>query len=254
MQNLRPSIAVVTFSLVWCLSITVSHRALGETKSPASAKALFDEAVRKEMERKVAAKQTELDRLGEDLKKAKQEIDELEQSIGKVNAAVADTTGQLEQLTAEKNRLTKDLDLSNLRLEADKLKAEGLKMLGNAHAKSRDALARRAEEIDLKTVIVAARMQELSAETSTENPGTSTKAKTLKGAPLISESQKKLAKAEDATAKAISIARQAMEAASLKLRQADSAAAKAEKKRAEIALEQNPSFPGGNDPLSSANP
>ena len=43
-----------------------------------------------------------------------------------------------------------------------------------------------------------------------------------------------------------------MSAATIRLQEAENAAAKAEKKQAEIGQDKNPGFPGGNDPLSRA--
>jgi hypothetical protein len=262
MNVLQTTLAPIALSIACLVAIAAPHRALGESKSAADAKALLEEAKKDELERKRAAKQTELDRLGEDLKKAKEEIDELEKTIYKISVAAADTTVHLDQLASERKRLTQDLDLTNLRIDAEKLKAEGLKLLVVAQAKARDALAKRTEEIDLRAAIVASKMQQVSRETlppialAPTQPKTSkaTPKPTPKPAPKKTESQDELYKAEQATATALTNARQAMEAATQKLQQAEAAAAKAEKKRAEIALETNPSLPGGNDPLNPEKP
>jgi hypothetical protein len=132
------------------------------------------------------------------------------------------------------------------------LKAEGLKLLGIAHGKSRDALAKRTEELALKTAVVSAEMRLLSPKSPDNSVEAGTKGIREKQEPTLSELRRQLSKAEQATLNASSNARQAMEAASEKVQQADAAAAKAEKKRAEVALDGNPSLPGGNDPLTPA--
>jgi peptidoglycan hydrolase CwlO-like protein len=254
---LRSIISPVTF----LLAFAGSHLAFGETDAQPNAQALLEEAKKSEFDRRMAAKETEASRLGEDLKKRKQEIDELDKSIYKVGGATKETSGQLDQLGAEKKRLTQELDLVNLRIEAEKLKMEGLMLLGIAHAKSRDALVKRTSEIELRRALVAAEIQQLSGKPASENPAPvgkgpgkmSAKASSAKATPGITDLRTQLGKAEQATATATSNARVAMESAALKLKQAEAAAAKAEKKHEEIALEKNPSFPGGNDPLGAAN-
>jgi hypothetical protein len=262
MKLLRPPFSPVTLSIVWLFAFAAGHGVFGETASNANANALLEEARKSEFDRRMAAKETEAARLSEDLKRRKQEIDELDKSIYKVGGAATEAAGQLDKLGAEKKRLTEDLELINLRIEAEKLKAEGLMQLGIAHAKSRDALTKRTEEIDLRAAIVAAEIRQLSGKPAPEKPApiakgpgrTSGKATASKGTPVVSDLRTQLLKAEQATATAASNARLAMDAASRKLEQAEAAAAKAEKKAADIALEKNPSFPGGNDPLGAANP
>jgi SMC interacting uncharacterized protein involved in chromosome segregation len=251
------SITTAVISALWLLAITVPPVALCETDSLGNAQSLLDDAKKREFERKMAAKQTEWDRLSEDLKKGQQEIDELAKSISKVGAAATEAGGHLDKFAGEKKRLTQELDLVNLRIEAEKLKVEGLKLLSIAHTKAREALTKRNEEIDLRTAVVAAEMRQLTGKTSSEpvppQPKGSSSKTTTKAAPTITELRKQLSKAEQAALNASSSARQAMEAATSKLKQAESAAAKADKKQAEVALEKNPSFPGGNDPLTTAN-
>lgn len=261
MKILRTSLSPVTFSAVWLLAFAASHQAFGETHSQGNAQALLEEAKKSEFDRKMAAKETEAARLSEDLKKRKQEIDELDKSIYKVNGAATEAAGHLDQLGTEKKRLTGELDLINLRIEAEKLKAEGLMQLGIAHAKARDALTKRTEEIDLRAAIVSAEIRQLSGKPSTEKlapiatgPGKRpTKGSAPKATSGISDLRSQLLKAEQAAATSASNARLAMEAASRKLQQAEAAAEKADKKHTDIALEKNQSFPGGNDPLGTPN-
>lgn len=239
----------VSLSIVCAFAVTMSPSALAETGSTGDAKALLEAAKKSQLERKLAAKQTELDRLGEDLKKGKQEIDDLQKSIYSVGNAVTETTGHLNRFGGQKKSHTQELELVNLRIDAEKLKSEGLKLLSTAHAKSMEALAKRSEELELKTTLVAAEIRALSGTATAKATAPEGKGSKAKAAPTITEMRKQLVKAENATAVASFRAREAMETASAKLQQAESAAAKAEKKQTEIGLDKNPSFPGGNDPL-----
>jgi uncharacterized protein YoxC len=239
----------LSFSIVCILAIGASPRALSQGTG-GNAKLLLEEARKKQHERKLSAKQTELDRLSEDLKKGKQEIDDLQQSISKVGSAVSEANGQLDRLSGQKKTSTQELELVNLRIEAEKLKAEGLKLLSSAHAKAMEAQTKRIEELDLRTTLVAAEIRQISGTGAEKAPESGPKGKNAKAPPTVSELRRQLAKAENATSLAASRAREAMDAATTKLQQADAAAAKAEKKQTEVSLEKNPGFPGGNDPLS----
>ena len=240
------------FSVACLLALPFHHRALSETKPQRNAQDLLEEARKNESDRRIAAKQTVAIRLNEDIKKAKQQTDDLDKSISKVTSAAAETTDRLDKLAAEKKRFTQELELTNLRLEAEKLKAEGLKLLGIAHAKGRDALEKSIQETDLKLATVTQEVTRL--ESSQADPvATGAKAKSSKRKEGTPDTRKQLLKAEAATAAATSSARVAMEAASARLKQADAAIARMEKKEAELDLEKNPSLPGGNDPLKPNN-
>ena len=237
----------VSLSIVCILALTALPRATGQPASASNAKVLLDEAKKHQQERKRAVMQKELDRMSEDVKKGKQEIADLEQSISKVGSAVTETKGSLDQLAGRKKNVTQDLELLNLRTEAEKLKAEGLNLLNSAHAKALDALTKRNEELDLRTALVSAEIQKAAdAEIAADS-----EARRLKGdsTPTLSELRRNLAKAESRSSLADYRAREAMDAASRKLQQAEAAAAKAEKKQAEFAADKNPGSPVGNAPL-----
>jgi hypothetical protein len=226
----------------------------GESGASANAKALLDEAKRTQTERRVAAKQKELDRLGEDLRKGKDEMDELQKSIYKVGNAVTESTSQLEKLGGQKKQHTEELELANLRIEAEKLKSEGLKLLSAAHSKAVEAISKRNEELDLKTTLVSAEIRQISGTKTAKAESSGKKGDDSKSAPTVTELRRQLEKAERASALAAYRAREAMDTASQKLQQAEAAAAKAEKRQGEIALERSPGFPGGNDPLKVEKP
>lgn len=247
MKNPVVSLRLVTCSVASLLAFAAPQKAFCQTGSRANAQALVEEAKKGEFERKLAAKQTVADRLAEDLKKGKHEIDELEKSIGKVSGATTEATGELGKLDADRKRLTRDLELVDLRISAEKLRAEGLKLLGTAHAKSREASARRVEEIELRTTLVSAEMRALAGISTTEPAASGPRASRSKQqGPTLTELRRQLYKAEQATINASANARLAMDAAAQKVQQADAAAAKAEKRRVELAQMGNPALPGGN--------
>lgn len=234
---------------VACLSaVTFPHRAFSEPDPKWNAQALLDEAKKGESERRIAAKQTVANRMNEDIKKAKQQIDALDQSIYKVADAAAGAGKNLDKLAVDKKRLAQELELTNLRIETEKLKQEGLILLGIAHAKGREAMEKTIQETDLKLALAIEEVTRLEGA-HPEPIAAGPKAKTSKRTEGSTDLAKRVFKAEQAAATANSSARLAMETASTKLRQADAAAARMEKKEAELDLEKNPSLPGGNDPL-----
>ena len=232
---------VLSLSIVCLLALTTLPRAMGETSPAANAKILLDEAKKNQAERKRAAMQKELDRLAEDGKKGKQEMDDLEKSISKVGGAVTETKGLLDQLAGRKKHIAQDMELMLLRIEAERLKADGLTLLNNAHGKAMEALTKRNEELDLRTNLVSAEIQKMSSSEIAQDYDS----KKGKGdsSPTTTELRRNLAKAEGRSSFANSRAREAMDAASLKLQQAEAAAAKVEKKQAEFAVEKDPNAP-----------
>ena len=249
MNTIPKNTAALAVCLTWILAMSVPRPALGETKAMENAQALLEEAKTNELERKIAAKQTELSRLNEDLNKAKQQSDGLGASIEKVSAAVTESNGHLDQLAGQKKRLSEMLELVTLRIEAEKMKAEGLRMLATAQTKSLGSIAKRNEETDLRTSIASAEMSLLSpkalpiigaADGQDSGPN-------RQGNPT--ELRKRLEKVTHATSTANTTARDAMIAASAKLQQADAAGAKAARRGSELGIDEIPELPGGKDGL-----
>lgn len=240
-------------SAVTILTFAFPHPAFSETPGRHNAKALLDESKLIDYEQRITAKKTEMDRLNEDLKKGTDEIDALEKRVQKVGGAADDANKQLEQLTSLKKRAAAELELLNLRIDTERLKGDGLRMLQAANRKLQEAAAKRNEETTARTALVAAETRQLAtkAPAAAADSGPA-KPRTAKNEPTLTEWRKSLEKAERATALAETHAREAMAAAGAKLQEAEAAAAKAEKKQEELALEKDPSFPGGNDPLKSA--
>ena len=233
MKTTHSFLLPVAFSLVTLLALALPPRAFCKTGDKGNAQALLEEAKKTELDRKAVAKQTVLNRLNEDLKKGKQEIDEADKSIAKVSGANAEATAQVEKLGLEKKRLAGELEMTNLQIEAEKLKAEGLRLLGIAHAKSREASTKLTEETDLKAALVSEEMRQLFDRISSDKTPSTAKGGRERRTPTSSEMRRQISKAEQATANANANARLAMETASQKLQQADAATARLEKKWAE---------------------
>ena len=223
-------ILITTASL---FAFAMPQAALSEASPAKDAITLLDEAKTGDYQRKLAAKQTELDRLNEDRTKGAKEIETLETSIQKVGAAVDDATKNLDLLTLQKRRATRELELLELRITAEKLKNEGLKMLQQANRKAQEAVKRRGEEADARIAIVALETQQITAKSAPAPEASGPAPRSSKNEPSLSELKKKLDKAERAATAATYQAREAMSAATSHLREAEAAAAKVEKKQAE---------------------
>jgi len=209
------------------LALTALPHAKGQPGSVENATALLNEAKKTQHERKRAAKQKELDRISEDVNTGKKEVADLEKTMAQVGSAVNESKSNLDLLAGRRMSATQDLELLAIRSEAEKLKAEGLALLNTAYALAMDAMARRKQELDLKAAIVSAEIQKLPESGNVAESGPK---KDKTDIPSVSELRKNLAKAEARTPLADYRARQAMEAASQKLRQAEAVAAKVEKK------------------------
>lgn len=253
MKALKTTFITTAVCTAAILTFANPHRAFSETGGRQNAKALLDESKLIDYEGRIAAKKTEMDRLNEDLKKGTDEIDALEKRVQKVGTAADEAAKQLETLTSLRKRATAELELLNLRIDAERLKGDGLRMLQAANKKLQEAATKRNEEITARTALVAAETRLLAAKAPAAAADSGpAKPHPAKNEPTLTEWRKSLEKAERATATAETQAREAMAAAGTKLQEAEAAAAKAGKKQEDLALEKDPSFPGGNDPLEAA--
>lgn len=231
---------VTTAVTVTSFAVFATPRAaLAEPAARRNASALLDEAKKAEYERKIAAKQLEMNRLADDQKKGTAEMEKLDQGVQKIGAAWDDSAKELEHLTMKKRRSAGELELLNLRIDAERLKGEGLRMLQGANRKALDAVSKHNEETDARAALVAAETRLLAAK-SPEVSDASGPGKTSKNEPTMTELRKKLARAERASSTADSLAREAMISAGARVQQSDAAAAKAEKKQAELGEETPP--------------
>ncbi len=205
--------------------ITMAGSALAENAEPENAKSLLEKVKRRDLDRQMAAGQTYLDRLAEDLAKGRKEAENLQSNINATGNLLKESGTQLSQFVGQRKRLEQVISLTTMRIEAEKLKSEGLQLLADAQNKALAALTRRAEETELRSSLGAAELKLLGqteAAPAAEPAG--------KGHPPLSELRKKLAASEVIAANAEKVARDAMRAASAKLDLADIAGAKAKRK------------------------
>ena len=246
MNTLHKYVASTASSLICTLALSVPRPAVAAPVKPENAQALLEEMKTNALERKITAKQTELDRLDEDSHKARLQADALEKSIEKVTAAIAESGGQINQFDAQKKRLMEMVEVVTLRSEAERTKAEGLRLLGIAQKKLLDASARYREEMELKTGIARVEMSVLSPK---ELPiiGAAGGAERGNGKhETATEMRKKLAKVSATNYTANNAAREAIAAASAKLQQADAAGAKAARRGSELGIEEIQNLPPKN--------
>ncbi len=226
---------LVSLAIAFIFTLTIIPYAVSEQAAPGNAKALLDEAKKNQVERKRAAMQKELDRLDEDLKQDQTELVEVEHNIADVGNAVNESKKNTESLAGRRKNVTQDLELLALRAEAEKLKTEGLNLLNIAHEKAKEALTKRSEELDIKRAIVSAEFVKTEEVQTGSESARSVKSDSFR---TMSELRRNLDKAANKAALANYRAREAMDAASKRLHQAEDAAAKVEKKQAEFASEK----------------
>lgn len=192
--------------------------------APEKARALLEQVKKSEQDRQVAVKQTEIDRLKEDQSKIERDADGLKKSIESTSGLTTDATDKLSTLTLESRRLEHELAVAQARINAEKLKIEGLKALAEAQGKSQSALARRGEEAAARSSLRAIELELLQA------------GKQIPGEGHEGESQSELTKARKALTVAElkaqaeeRLAHDAMKAAAAKMAQAESSATTAQR-------------------------
>ena len=221
-----------TFAGVCLLGLAASG--LAQTAEPDNAKALLEKVKRRDLDRQITARQTDLDRLAEDLAKGRKEAENMQANVEATGALQKESATHLSQLLSQRKRLDQVIQLTTLRIEAERLKAEGLQLLADAQGKSLVALTKRAEETDARASLGGAELKLVApaeAAPGTDPAGTDAAAKTH---PSLVALRKKLTFSENAAANAEKIARDAMRAASSKLELADIAGAKAKKKASNV--------------------
>lgn len=224
---------IVSILLAGACAWPLTGSALSEEEAPDNAQSLLETVKRRDLERQMAAKQTDLDRLAEDLAKGGKEAETMQANIATTGNLLKESTTQLEKLGVQKKRMEQVLELTRMRIEAEMLKADGLKMLAEAQGKTLAALNKRADETNARITVGAAELKQLSPGTFEPN-GDSAGKHAGKGQTVISDLRKKLTVSETLSASAEKIAREAMHAASAKLELANVASGKAKKKAANV--------------------
>ena len=200
---------------------------------------LLESVKKREIETQLALKQTEIQRLNEDLQKQEKEQASLQQSMDSIAIAVAESNELLEQYLARKKYLTRALELTSQRIDAERLKVDGLKTLSDAQARERDHVAKRFESTTIRSNIEGANFRILSQKQAPSEGEAAPKDATAKLLSEIADLKKRLERSERNTAAAAKLSREAMLSASEKLVQAENAGMKAKKTAEEWNLNEN---------------
>ena len=220
-----------TFAGICLLGLAAS--ALAQTAEPDNAKALLEKVKRRDLDRQITARQTDIDRLAEDLAKGHKEAETMQANLDTTASLLKESAAHLSQLLGQRKHLEQIIELTTLRIEAERLKAEGLQLLGDAQGKALIALTKRAEETDVRASLGGVELKQLApAEGATGAEAAARDAAKLR--PALADLRRKLANSENASANAEKIARDAMRAASSKLELADIAGVKAKRKGATV--------------------
>ena len=216
-----------TFAGVCLLGLAAS--ALAETAEPDNAKALLEKVKQRDLDRQITARKTDLGRLAEDLAKGRKEAENMQANVEATSALQKESATHLSQLLSQRKRLEQVSQLTTLRIEAERLKAEGLQLLADAQGKALLAMTKRAEETDARAALGAAELKLVAPAEAAPATETAAKEPAAKR-PSLPELRKKLLLTENAAANAEKTARDAMRSASSKLELADLAGAKAKRK------------------------
>ena len=220
------------FAGVCLLGLAAS--ALAQTAEPDNAKALLEKVKRRDLDRQVTARKTDLDRLAEDLAKGRKEAENMQANVEATGSLQKESATHLSQLLSQRKRLDQVIQLTTLRIEAERLKAEGLQLLADAQGKALLAMTKRAEETDARASLGAAELKLVAPDEAAPGTEAAGKEANAKMRPTLPELRKKLALSENAAANAEKIAREAMRAASSRLELADIAGVKAKKKASNV--------------------
>ncbi len=208
-----------------CLAVAQTQRAYSQDSPPEKSQALLQTVEQGELDRRIALKKTEIDRLKEDLEKSKKDIDALQKSLTATTSLISENTGNLSQLAEEEKGLKDTLELTELRIDAEKDKSEGLKALSAAQNRELDAITQRMAETYARSSVREAEVQLLTQGKPVPGEDSDEKAE-----PELHKLRKTLAENELKTVTAENAAHEAMKAASTRLDLADAAAARAKRK------------------------
>ena len=222
-----------TFSLILCAS------APGQAEAREKAQAILEDVRERELETQLELKQTEMARLNEDLKKRENESEILQRSMDSIAIALAESAESSEVLQTKKQHLSRALELTLQRIEAERLKADGLKALNDAQAKARERAARQHEDTTIRSGIAGTEYRIISQKHPSQDGDAPAKDESAKLLAEIAELKKKLEKSTLKTVAALKLARDAMTTANAKLLQAETAGSKAKKTAQEWGLNEN---------------
>lgn len=197
---------------------TLAGVAFSEEATAENAKALLDTVKQRELDRQVSVKKTDMERLKEDLNKGKTDADGLQKNIDTTGNYISESSANLDKLVSQRKHLEQVLNLTELRIEAERRKTEGLRLLIEAQSKSLAALMNRVEEIDARSKVREAEVKLLTEGKPVPDDDHADKD--------FLKLRKALATCELRTASQERAAREAMKIASSKLQVADAADAR----------------------------
>lgn len=239
MNTFHTSRKVVAISLAGAFLLAVCANAPGQADSREKPLVILEGVKQRELEGQIAMKQTELQRLNEDLQKQQSETAALQQSMDAIVIATGEANDMLEQLVMRKKYLSRALELTIQRIDAEKLKVDGLKTLSDAQAKDRERVAKQFEATTIRSNIEGANFRILSQKQGAQEGDAGAKDSSTKLLSEIADLKKKLEKSDRNTAAALKLAREAMGSATAKLLQAENAEARAKKTAQEWGLNEN---------------
>ena len=200
-----------------------------------NARSLLMELKQRDLDRQVASKQREIERTNGDLRLARMQAQKLQESIDATNSLMGDTAGYLEQLQAQKARLEQVVELTALRIDAERQKVDGLKALGEAQFKALESVIKHIEETETRANLAGVELRLLNESANLEPVAEGPGAKTP---PELVDLRKKASANRQALAAMDKSASEAMRAAAQKLEAADVAAIKAKRKAIDLGLDE----------------
>ncbi len=208
-----------------------------EEVQPENAKTLLLELKQRDLERQVEGKKREIERTNGDLRLARMQAQKLQESIDATGSLLSDTTAYLDQLTAQKARLEQVVELTTLRIDAERQKVDGLKALGDAQFKALESVIKHIEETETRANLAGAELRSMSDAPQLE-PVALGESSSAKVSPEIIDLRKKAAAHKQTLAGMNKSANEAMKTAAVKLELADVAAIKAKRKAVDLGLDE----------------
>ena len=226
------------FLLASLLLAAVQSTLCAQDEQPDNARSLLMELKQRDLERQVVTKQREIERTNGDLRLARAQAQKLQESIDATNALMGDTSGYLDQLVGQKARLEQVVELTALRIDAEKQKVEGLKSLGDAQFRALESVIKHIEETEARAALAGAELKQLNDVPQLPEPVATGPGALNKTPPEIVELKKKAAAYKQTLATMDKSANEAMKTAAVKLEAADVAAIKARRKAVDLGLDE----------------
>lgn len=192
--------------------------------------ALLQKVNKSDMDLRMAMKQTEIQRLKQDMDESKKDMDSLKKSLDDTAALAKENASNMEKLSLYRKEMEASMQLTAMQMEAEERKSEGLQKLSTAQNDAMEAMNERMAEMDVRSKLRAYEVQLL--QQGKPIPGEDNDER---GTPDLMQLRKTLASTEVKTMEADRIARETLKAASAKLAMADDASARAKQMAEQMA-------------------